>query len=259
MDNLYPGFDIYPIISPMGFEYGEGVFGPQVENRKLDDIRKSLAEPDCYGPEIVYSIAMDVGKELHRKLLNELHLLYGAVIYAAGKLGREPVRSQGHIHIKSPLSGYSTPEIYEIWTGEAIIYMQEYAEDNPGRCYAIYAAPGDVVVVPPGWVHATINANPEKPMAFGAWCDRAYGFDYDGVRRHNGIAWFPLFDKNNKIEWQQNDKYQRAKLICKTPGDYSFLGIDGTPIYQIFEKNTDTFLYVPHPNLKADIWINFEP
>ena len=70
---------------------------------------------------------MDVGKEEHRALLNKLHLLFGVVTYSAGKLGQEPVRSQGHIHKISPYSGWSTPEIYEIWSGEAIIY-------NAGVC-----------------------------------------------------------------------------------------------------------------------------
>lgn len=115
-----PGFDIIPTVNPMGFKYGEGVFGPEVENRYLRDIRRSLSDPQCEGPEIVYSIAMDVGKCEHRELLNQMHLLYGVVTYAAGRLGKEPIRSQGHIHRVSAYSGWSTPEIYEIWTGEAL-------------------------------------------------------------------------------------------------------------------------------------------
>ena len=143
-----PGFDIIPTVNPMGFKYGADVFGPQVENRYLRDIRGSLSDPQCDGPEIVYSIAMDVGKCKHREMLERMHLLYGVVTYAAGRLGKEPIRSQGHIHWVSKYSGWSTPEVYEIWTGEAIIYMQEYAEDNPGRCFAVYAKAGDVVIVP---------------------------------------------------------------------------------------------------------------
>ena len=80
-----PGFDITPVRDPMGFRYGAGVFGPEVENRRLDDIRKSLMNPSCDGPETVYSIAMDVGKMEHRKILEEMHLLYGAVVYASGR------------------------------------------------------------------------------------------------------------------------------------------------------------------------------
>lgn len=39
--------------------------------------------------------------------------------------------ARGHIHKVSPFSNWSTPEVYEIWSGEAIIYMQEYAGDSP--------------------------------------------------------------------------------------------------------------------------------
>jgi glucose-6-phosphate isomerase, archaeal len=28
---------------------------------------------------------------------------------------------------------------------------------------------------------------------FGAWCDREYGFEYAEIRRHKGIAWYPVF------------------------------------------------------------------
>ena len=254
------GIDITPVQSLMGFTYGAGVFGPEVEIRRLEDIRASLRDPQCKGPEQVYSIAMDVGKEEHRALLNKLHLLFGVVTYSAGKLGQEPVRSQGHIHKISPYSGWSTPEIYEIWSGEAIIYMQEYAEDQPGRCYAVHAFPGDVVIVPPCWVHATISANPRLPLTFGAWCDREYGFVYEGVRKHKGIAWFPVFNGSDELEWIANSMYDSSHLICKSPSDYISLDIrKGVSIYRQFEENPEIFLYVPNPALKAEVWRDFEP
>ncbi len=255
-----PGLSVFPTDKPMGFSYGKDVFGPEVENRKLDDIRKSLMDPQSDGPEIVYAIAMDVGKNEHHALLNDMHLLYGVVTYAAGKLGKEPIRSQGHMHKISTYSGWSTPEVYEIWSGEAIIYMQETAEDQPGRCFAVYARPGDVVVVPPYWVHATISANPDEPLTFGAWCDRDYGFYYDKVRAHSGIAWFPVFNDENKIEWIANPAYQKSELICKSPNSYEQLGIQkNKSIYETFEENPDTFLYVPRPQLKEEVWKVFEP
>lgn len=256
-----PGFDIAPLEKALGFVYGKGVFGPKVENRKLDAIRKSLSDPDCDGPDIVYAIAMDVGKEEHRDILEKTHLLYGAVAYAQGRLGNEPVRSQGHIHAISSFSAQSTPEVYEIWSGKAIIYMQEYAEDNPGRCFAVYAKPGDVVIVPPYWAHATVSASgPEdEPMTFGAWCVRDYGFDYKGVRAHNGIAWFP-FVENGEIVWRRNEAYLQSELICKSPDEHPELGIiKGEPIYRTFERDPQTFAYVVDPSLKKDVWTNYIP
>lgn len=256
-----PGIAVAPHPSGAGFVYGEDVFGPEPENRRLDDIRRSLLDPACTGPEIVYSIAMDVGRTKDRELLRSLHLLFGVVTYAAGKLGREPVRSQGHIHRASPRNGCSTPEVYEIWAGRAVIYMQEYAEDRPGRCYAVEARPGEVVIVPPGWVHATVSASPEQPLTFGAWCDRDYGFEYAGVRRHQGIAWFPVYNGQNELEWLPNPRYQlSSELILKKPGDYAALGIrKGLSIYRTFETSPETFRYVPDPQTRAQVWQTFEP
>ena len=258
--NFNPGFDILPTTLPMGFAYGPDVFGPIVENRTLDSIRKSLCDPNCSGPDPVYSIAMDVGKSEHLPLLKELHLLHGAVTYAAGRLGDEPVRSQGHIHKVSPFSGWSTPEVYEIWSGSAIIYMQEKAEDQPGRCFAVVAGPGDVVIVPPYWAHATISADPKTPLTFGAWCDREYGFEYDGVRAHNGLAWFPVISENGNIQWLKNSNYLDCKLIIKSPEIYSQLGIEqGIPIYTQFEQNPSKFGFVPRPQNVKEVWEGFVP
>jgi glucose-6-phosphate isomerase len=258
--NFYPGFDIRPTTQPMGFEYGPDVFGPEVENRTLDSIRKSLHDPKCYGPDPVYSIAMDVGKINHLPQLKYLHLLYGAVTYAAGRLGDEPVRSQGHIHKVSPLSGWSTPEVYEIWSGKAIIYMQETADDQPGRCFAVVANPGDVVIVPPYWAHATISADADQPLTFGAWCDREYGFEYEKVRAHKGLAWFPLISASGEIEWQKNPNYLECELIIKSPEIYIQLEFEpGKSIYQQFEENPEKFLFVPNPQLRKNLWANFIP
>lgn len=254
------GIAVYPNASGIGFRYGEEVFGPAPENRRLDDIRCSLSDPACQGPEIVYSIAMDVGKEKHRSLLQAFHLLFGVVTYAAGKVGNEPVRSQGHIHKVSSYSGWSTPEVYEIWSGRAVIYMQETAGDFPGRCYAVEAGPGDVVIVPPYWVHATVSADPVHPLTFGAWCDREYGFEYEDVRRHKGIAWFPVFDEAERLVWKANPNYRASRLICKRPADYADWGIRrGRSIYATFEENPETFLYVARPQLKEALWRRFEP
>lgn len=260
MMNFYPGFDIQPTTDPMGFKYGSGIFGPEVENRSLDSIRKSLKDPNCEGPDPVYSIAMDVGKIEHRPMLEKLHLLYGAVTYAAGMLGGEPVRSQGHIHKISPASGWSTPEVYEIWSGKAIIYMQEKAEDQPGRCFAVEAGPGEVVIVPPGWAHATLSADSSQPLTFGAWCDREYGFEYEGVRAHKGLAWFPLQVSRGLINWQKNAHYDECELIVKKPEVYSFLNIQPfKPIYTQFEEDPEKFSFVPFPGLAKEAWENFVP
>ena len=254
---FYPGFDIRPTTGPFGFAYGEGVFGPAPEIRRLDDIRASLADPDSRGPEELYAIVMDVGISADREEIIKRNLLFGAVTYAAGTIGQEPVRSQGHIHAVSPSCGSSTPEVYEIWSGEAVIYIQESGEDDPGRCCAVHARPGDVVIVPPGYVHATVNADPRRSMTFGAWCVRDYGFDYRAVRRHGGIAFFPYMD-GDTLKWRENPTYQGGKLIIKEARTYEDFFLEpGVPIYTQFRKDPDRFLFVSHPESYPGVWKDY--
>lgn len=255
-----PGIDVRPIASPLGFQYGRDIFGPQVENRSLDSIRQSLLDPDCTGPDPVYAIAMDVGRSIDRVKIIERNLLFGVVTYAAGRLGREPVRSQGHVHKRSPRNGWSTPEVYEVWDGNAVILMQQSDADDPGRCFAIEAGPGQVVIVPPGWAHATISADPNVPLTFGAWCDRNYGFVYEGVRSHGGLAWFAELETSGKIIWKRNPTYLERPLQVKEASDYAQLGLErGIPIYQQFNDDPDRFLFVAEPQRFESVWNNFLP
>ena len=252
------GLDMAIHSDPLGFSYGDEVTGPMPEIRSLDQIRPSLRDPQCQGPEQVYAIAMDVARMQDRRELQKRMLLFGVVTYAAGTLGEEPIRSQGHVHRISLHSGWSPPELYEIWQGKAIIYMQEYVDDNPGRCFAVLAGPGDKVLVPPGWGHATISASPEEALTFGAWCDREYGFEYDAVRAHKGLAWYPLVQEK-QIVWQHNPRYMPGRLQVIPPRRYSEFNITDAPIYQQFIDDPARFQFISRPDKVAELWHNFHP
>jgi glucose-6-phosphate isomerase len=203
---------------------------------------------------------MDGGREMDSALLKQRMLLFGAVVYADGRLGDEPVRSQGHIHAIAPHSGWSPPELYEVWAGTAIIYAQERAEDHPGRCVAVVAKAGDQVVVPPGWAHCVINADPHHRMAFGAWCDRQYGFDYTGVRAHRGLAWFPRLTTSDSIEWEPNPTYEASRLEQHKPRTYPELGLNAArSLYGQFVDDPDSVLFVAKPQRAATLWPDFAP
>lgn len=256
----YPDLAIRLSESDLAFEYGRGVFGPEPEMRRLDAIRPSLRDPRCSGPDPVYGIAMDIGRPADRPLLEQSMLLFGAVVYAAGALGSEPVRSQGHVHAVAPHSGWSPPEIFEIWSGKAIVYAQQRAEDDPGRCVAVAARAGDKVVVPPGWAHCVINADPTSRMSFGAWCDRQYGFDYTGVRAHHGLAWFPMLNGSGAIDWEFNSSYRDTAFEQHDARSYPELGLHPTrSLYRQFVDNRDSVIFVADPQRAAESWPTFIP
>lgn len=255
-----PALSISLAADELRFTYGHGTSGPETELRRLDAIRASLLDQQCTGPDPVYGIVMDVARNEDFPALQQRMLLFGVVAYAAGRLGQEPVRSQGHVHAIAPHSGWSPPEIFEVWEGSAIIYAQRTAEDNPGECVAILAGPGDKVVVPPEWAHCVINADPRKRMVFGAWCDRQYGFVYDGVRRHHGLAWFPVFAANDEIEWHANPAYKPTHIQVRQARSYPELHLDPSrSLYQHFLDNPESVQWVSDPAQKASLWPDFQP
>ncbi|HEV2232749.1 MAG TPA: glucose-6-phosphate isomerase family protein [Terriglobia bacterium] len=254
-----PALDVKITRQPMGFEYGLHVFGPKTEYRSLDAIRWGLFNPACQGPDPVYAIAMGVGKEDQREELCRRNLLFGVVTYAAGRLGGEPVRSPGHLHKVSRHNNCSAPEIFEIWEGCAVIYMQEFAAHNAGRCFEVEAKAGDVVVVPPAWAHAAISTDPTDPLTFGAWCDRDYGFVYDELRARKGLAWYPVLE-NGSLQWQRNTRYQESRLEIVAARTYPELGLPGRkPIYARFEDSPESVQWVSEPQLVRSVWPQFHP
>ncbi len=258
--NFHPMIDVRLNRESLKFDYGFGVFGPQCEFRRIDDIRSSMLDRNCSGPDPVYAIAMDVGRISHRAELQRRGLLFGVVAYASGKLGQEFVRSQGHVHAISRYCGSSTPELIEIWQGRAVVYTQETADDNPGRCFAVEAESGDKVVVPPGWAHCVINVDPNKVMVFGAWCVRDYCFDYRAIRAHGGLAWFPLSDEKEHIKWEHNPTYQARGIVKKHAREYPELNVcRETPIYEQFSRNPDSVQWISDPAKVARSWERFEP
>jgi glucose-6-phosphate isomerase len=97
-------------------------------------------------------------------------------------------------------------------------------------------------------------------MVFGAWCDREYGFVYDGVRAHGGLAWFPLLSEEGDIFWQPNPRYQITSLTQRKARLYPELGLsEDAPIYEQFARNPDSVQWVSDPARFAELWPTFQP
>ena len=187
------GFPVDLDASALTLSFGPGVTTAPVTIRRLDEVRSLLRDPGATGPDHLYTIYMDIRVPGRAEELRSLGLGYGAVVYNHGTLGREALRSQGHVHSAPADTGVAYSEIYEFWHGRGLVYMQDSATASVSDAIVVEAGPGDKVVIPPGWAHATVNVG-DTPMAFGAVYALSARLLYEPLRKLQGTAHYVLSD-----------------------------------------------------------------
>ena len=235
----------------LALEFGDGIEHPEGERRMLDDVRRMLSTPDAAGPDHLYTIYMDIGAGEDLLAIRRQGLLYGAVVYNHGSIGRERLRSQGHIHSLKPGTGLRYSEVYEFWTGHGHVYLQKECGPEVSRALLVPVGPGDKVIVPLGWVHLTIAARDEV-LSFGAWCAAENRLEYEDLAALGGPAHFLLEDGGVAV----NPRYREvAELETVAPADLPLLGVPADrPIYTAWQEDPERFAFLPHPELVRDAW-----
>jgi glucose-6-phosphate isomerase len=191
--------------------FDEGITTAPAQVRRLDEVRGLLRDPQCAGPDHLYTIYMDIRVPGKAEALRAQGLGYGAVVYNHGSLGREALRSQGHVHSVASDTGVAYSELYEFWHGRGLVYMQDAATVDVTDVVVVEAGPGDKVAIPPGWAHATVNVG-DVPMAFGAVYALEARLLYDPLRALQGTAHYVLADGT----LEANPRYRSAPLARRT-------------------------------------------
>jgi len=208
----HAGFTVQLEPRSLTLAFGEGVTAEPAVVRRLDDVRALLRDPLATGPDHLYTIYMGIRVPGRAEALSSLGLGYGAVVYNHGALGEEALRSQGHVHSVPAGTGVAFSEIYEFWYGHGLVYMQDSASTAVSDAVAIEAGPGDKVVVPPGWAHATVNLG-GGPLVFGAVYALEARLLYEPLRRLRGMAHYVLADGT----LEANPRYGRVPEARRLP------------------------------------------
>lgn len=249
------GLDLRLDEGDLSLDFGPDVVHPAGETRTLDQVRPLLKDPRARGPEHLYTIYMDIYRRQDGPALHEQGLLYGAVVYNHGTVGRERLRSQGHIHSEKIGVGLRYSEVYEFWTGQGFVYLQKELGPDVTRAYLIRVGPGDKVVIPFGWVHLVVTLGTEV-LSFGAWCARENQLEYAALRALGGPAHFVQVDGSVIA----NPRYRTvAKVRYATPADLPDLGIPrDQPIYTSWRERPELYAFMSRPELIGDVWANLD-
>jgi glucose-6-phosphate isomerase len=247
----YAGYQACLAPETLTLAFGKGVTTAPATVRRLDEVRAVLEDPNAVGPEHLYTIYMDVSAPGVTDALSRRDLGYGAVVYNHGTLGRELLRSQGHVHSTSPETGVAYSELYEFWLGRGLVYMQSSVEDEVDDVIVIEVGPGDKVAIPPGWAHATVNRG-DGPMVFGAVYAPAAELLYEPLRRRRGTAHYVLTDGT----LEPNPSYRRVATPRRTsPHVFPEQVIEpGEPALAALARDESALDFVSHPEAFPGLW-----
>ncbi len=180
-------------------------FGDKVtvaDVRRLHDMEDVLFDKEWFdgiesrNKEIYYMFRDLAKNDADLEAIKANHLRYDITVIPPGMLGSEYIKTVGHYHPHVPGTDVSYPEIYQVLEGSATYLLQKVEheeEDVALDVVVIKAEKGELVIVPPGYGHVTINTS-EKNLEMANWVCRDFSSIYEPIKRLCGASYFLLKD-----------------------------------------------------------------
>jgi glucose-6-phosphate isomerase, archaeal len=219
---------------------GQITFGPDIvveENlvRLLDELTPVALAPEvCRGrEETVYYMYNGIHRRGDAAILADMPLRYELTLIPPRRIGREYIKTHGHLHNTDPRSGFTYAEVCEVLTGTAhfVLHTLEMAGPRASVAFYVEVGPGQKIVIPPGFDHLTINPGPQ-PLLFADVISPAVKGVYDRFRATRGAAYLEV-DQDGQPQFIPNPAYKSvAELQALGTRDYAELNLaQELPLY----------------------------
>lgn len=191
---------------------------PKPSERTVVDMQCVLADTGITADKTLYFMYRNLSKsEEDSKWLSDNKLRYDITVIPPCILGREYVKTKGHYHPNAPC-GYGYPELYQVLSGEAHFLLQK--TDLSDIC-VLKSKEGDVVLIPPGYGHVTINPS-DKTLVMANIVSDDFESEYEYYNEMHGAAYFEF----SGGEFVKNPNYgDLPDIRTKTPDEIPELGI----------------------------------
>lgn len=161
---------------------------PSPEIRTVEDMAPVLADPSCRETGPLYFMYRNLAlSPKDRRWLEDHRLRYDITVISSRELCGELPKTKGHYHPASP-SGIRYPEIYEVLEGTAHYLLQK---KDLSDIIMVKAAETDLVVVPPGYGHVTINPG-RSDLVMANLVSSVFSSEYGDYERLRGGAYYEL-------------------------------------------------------------------
>jgi glucose-6-phosphate isomerase len=215
---------------------------PEPSVRTIDEMRSVLAKPACACSEPLYSMYRDLAKtDADRRWLHGQDLRYDITVIPPKELCGECVKTKGHYHPENP-QGIGYPEIYEVLAGEVHYLLQTRALDD---VVLITASANDVVLIPPGYGHVSINPSRDETLVMANIVSTAFESEYGDYEALHGAAYYEMVDGT----LVKNPHYPKVPLVrhIRSASGHGAHRFCKGPIYGLIGES-DALSFLNHPD-----------
>jgi glucose-6-phosphate isomerase, archaeal len=161
---------------------------------------------------------------------------YELTLFPSLKVGREYVKTLGHIHLPDARSGIDHPEICEVVYGRAHFIFMKLNADGTGasETFFVEVRAGEKIIIPPGYDHLTINPGP-GPMLFSDVVALAVGGNYERMKAARGAAYLEV-EENARPVFIPNPRHLSVPPLRQVyVKEYPAIGLTASrPLYPTF-------------------------
>jgi glucose-6-phosphate isomerase len=214
---------------------------PEPSVRTIREMRPVLADAGCACEGPLYFMYRDLARsDADWRWLHDRHLRYDLTVIPPRDLCGEYVKTKGHYHPDNP-RGVGYPEIYEVLEGSVHYLLQSRPLDDVAL---VSADAGDIVIIPPGYGHVSINPSPDRALAMANIVSTAFESEYGEYETLHGAAYYEM----NNGELSKNPHYPQVPLVrylnaASGHGTHSFWK---RPIYEMI-GDEDALAFLNYP------------
>ncbi len=181
----------------------------EADVRKLSDMAHTFLDadlrdiPDC---EMYY---------MYREVVKKNDVRYDITVIPHREINGECAKTHGHDHPVSK-DGVNYPEVYQVIRGSAVFMLQRENRNGSVSVRIIRGKPGDVLLIPPGWGHVTVNPGDDTLVLSNVVSTR-FESDYSTFKKSRGPAYHYM--KNGEII--QNTNYVIKDVQRETADEHN--------------------------------------
>lgn len=218
---------------------------PEPSVRTIGEMRSVLADPSCACSGPLYFMYRNLARNASdRRLLKAQNLRYDLTVIPPKDLCGECVKTKGHYHPKNP-HGTGYPELYEVLEGEVHYLLQTRALDD---IVLVAASAGEIVIMPPGYGHVSINPSPETTLVMANIVSTAFDSEYGEYEALHGAAYYEMAG-GTLVKNPHYPEVPAVRLLRAAGGQRAVRGCR-SPIYDLIGDD-DALAFLNRPELMA--------